>query len=442
MTTTAHWTPSPGERIGNRYEIRGELGKGGIAKVWEGYDLQESRTVAIKHILYSSNNYQQNSETVEDLFEREIESLEKIRSAGGHPNIIDLYDVISHRGTKLAVVEPVEGQELDDPTVDISPEKARRIAIELADAMAYLHKNEIIYRDLKPDNAMLRRDGSPILIDFNTAKQIEDDRRAVQSCPECDTEVNAWDSVCPTCGEQFDEGDDTRIGAGTNSPYKPPETTEARVHLQQGPWSDVYSLGKILHFLLDDHGAGVPATPDSGPQDFGIDCPGYVDEIIRRSTKENTDERYNNAQVFRIVLENRDPDPPAKATITRVETGDSWEIEPGDTIGRKGAAGPDATIALEKDDNYISAVQVQLEIDQDNNWVLHDRSLNGTYVQQGNGWQRVLCANGRQRLKQKGSDATDRHGNTPPEAVELGSTAVIALVDPQYNVTFEFERQL
>ena len=442
MTAQSYWTPSVGESVAGRYEIRGKFGEGGIAKVWEGYDTRQSRTVAIKHILYSSDNYRKNEELVESLFEREIEALQKVRDAGGHPNIIDLHDIVSHNGTKLVMVEPVDGVELDDSNVNPSPNEARRIAMELADAMAYLHKNEIIYRDLKPDNAMLRRDGSPILIDFNTAKQLEENRRAGQYCPSCGEEVNVWDSVCPNCSEQFGEGDDTVVAAGSSSPYKPPETEKAQAHMQQGPWSDVYSLGKILHFLLDNHGSDAPPPPDSGPQDFGVDCPDYLDEIIRHSTKANTDERYNNARVFRLVLENRDPDPPAKAEVRRLETGNSWELEPGDTIGRKGATGPDATVALQKDDSYISAVQVQFRLDGNNNWVLHDRSLNGTYVQEGSGWQRVLCQEGRKRLNQKGSDPRDRHGDVPPEQVELRREAVIALVNPQYDVTFEFEAKI
>lgn len=442
MTTGSHWTPSPGEKVAGRYEIQGEFGAGGIAEVWEGYDTQQSRTVAVKHILFDSRNFRESPATIRSLFEREVETLKKIRDAGGHPNIIDLYDIVSYNNTKLVIVEPVAGRELDHQDVSVSSDEAREIAIELASAMGFLHKNEIIYRDLKPDNAMLRSDGSPILIDFNTAKQIENDRRAGQFCPSCGTGVELHEKVCPDCGETFEAGNETQIGAGTNSPYKPPETTEARAHVRQGPWSDVYSLGKILHFLIDDYSTGVPVASKSGPQDFGVDCPNYMDEIIRRSTRRNTDDRYSNAEVFKLVLENRDPDPPAKATLKRLETDNIWEIAPGDTVGRKGAAGPDATIALSKSDDYISAVQVQFRLNDDNNWVLHDQSLNGTYIQRGGGWQRILCAQGRQRLKQKGQDHTDRHGNVPPEQTELGREAVIALVNPQYDITFEFKKQI
>lgn len=438
---TTHWTPSVGETIAGRYEIRDEFGKGGIAQVWQAYDTQESRTVAIKHILFDSENYKRSSDTMESLFDREIESLKKIRDAGGHPNIIDLYDIVTQNGTTLVVVEPVEGEELED--VSLTQNEARQVAIELADAMGFLHKNEIIYRDLKPDNAMLKSDGSPVLIDFNTAKEVEKDRQAGQYCPQCGEEVDTWERVCPDCGKQFGQGGDTKIEGGSNSPYKPPETAKSLEHMQQGPWSDVYSLGKILHFLLiDNDRSTVPPPPDRGPQDFGVDCPDYTDEVIRRGTKKNTDERYNNAQVFKLVLKNRDPEPPARAELRQLETDETYDIEPGDTVGRKGAAGPDATITLERDDSYVSAVQVQFSVDQNNNWILQDRSLNGTYVQRGGGWQRVLCEQGRKRLKKKGESPTDRHGDIPPEQVQLGREAVVALVNPQYDVTFEFKSKL
>jgi len=93
-------------------------------------------------------------------------------------------------------------------------------------------------------------------------------------------------------------------------------------------------------------------------------------------------------------------------------------------------------------ENYISSVQVEFTTDADGNWVLKDRSLNGTYVQRGSGWERILCEEGRQRLQRKGRNPTDRHGNIPPEEGQLGDQALIKLVDPSYDVTFEFERIL
>lgn len=433
--------PSVGDVVGGRYEVTGNFGSGGIVKVWEGVDQQDGKTVAIKHIRFNSDNYKRAPNRVEDLFQREIKALRTIRDAGGHPNIIELYDTVSEQGTQLAVVEPVEGEVLEEDHLSFSPDEARQIVMDLADAMAFLHRNEIIYRDLKPDNAMLRPDGSPILIDFNTAKEVDDDVEAGLVCPNCRASVDASDYVCPQCNEPFDEAEDTIVAGGDR--YKPPEATEDKAQFRQGPWSDVYSLGKILHDLLSDR--PVPGVDGKGPQDFaGSDaCPDYMDEIIKRATKEDTGERYNNARVFKVVLEQCDPEPPVTARLVHQQTGQEYQLEPGDTIGRKGADGPEATITIDDPGGkFISAVQVQFDIDNNNEWILRDQSLNGTYIQKGSGWERILCEDGRRRLREKGGDPTDRHGNIPPESAPLGDEALIALVDPTYDVGFQFKANI
>lgn len=441
MSQKKNWTPSPGVVLGGRYEIEQELGKGGMAQAWRAQDRRNGERVAVKHIYFGGENYSRAPGKVERMVQNEIDVLRQIRDAGGHPNIIDLYDVISERGTQLAVVELVEGEELDDPSLSISESDARRITMDLADAMGFLHRNEIIYRDLAPENAMLEPDGSPKLIDFNTAKVVESDLQAKQTCPDCGHRVETNDYVCPSCGQQLSGGKDTVIGG--HSTYKPPEATENRAHLRQGPWSDVYSLGKVFFMLIMGTDQHIPPVEGEGPQAFGTDCRDYNDEIIRRATKENYEERYRNARVLQKVLETKDPEPPTQATLTHRETGNEWTISPGDTIGRRGADGPAATITIDDPKgDYISAVQLQFDIDENDNWLLRDQSLNGTYVQAGRGWQRVLCENGRQRLQKKGHDPTDRHGNIPPEELQLPDGALIALVDPTYNVTFSFERTI
>jgi len=440
MSSESHWIPAPGDVVGGRYEIRSALGEGGIVKVWEAVDGNDGKTVAVKHIRFDSENYRRVPHEVENLFQREVEALRTVRSAGGHPNIIDLYDVVSERGTQFAVVEPVEGEELESHSGAFTPNEARRIVIDVAEAMAFLHTNEIIYRDLKPDNAMLRDDGSAVLIDFNTAKKIDTDVTSDLDCPSCGVAVEVSDWQCPSCGETFDDSKDTLLGGGSR--FKPPETTSEKAQFRQGPWSDVYSLGKLLHELVVETRA--PERHERGPHDFNDDCPAYIHEIITRATTEDTGKRYNNASVFKLVLENRNPEPPMSARLIHAETGDSYEIQPGDTIGRRGTAGGEATIAIDdpRDQNFISAVQVEFNVDDNGTWILKDRSLNGTYVHRGDGWERILCEGGRRRLQRKGRNPTDRHGNVPPEEGQLGDEALVKLVDPSYDVTFRFERVL
>jgi protein kinase/serine/threonine-protein kinase len=435
------WVPSPGATLGGRYEVRAELGSGGIARVWRARDARTGETVAVKGVRTDGDLYRDDPALARDLFETEVETLRAVGRAGGHPNVVGLRDVVAERGARFAVVDAVEGVVLDDPAVDLPEPEARRVAAELADAMAFLHRNEVIYRDLKPDNAMLRPDGSPVLIDFNTAKGVDPDLSPAPACPACGARVDATDLVCPACDEPFDGSADTCIGR-PNEIWRPPELVEDRAHLRQGPWTDVYALGKLFFALLAGPDRRVPAHPGAGPLDSRtdpVDCHPANDEIVRRATRERYDERYRNAEVLRRVLVARDPQPPASARLVDRRTGETHAVSPGDTVGRRGAEGPDATIRVDDDTDHVSAVHVQFDTTESGEWLLRDpRSTNGTYVRQDGGWCRVLSDRGARKRRAAGE--ADWRGDPPPDTVRLRDGATVALVHPSVGAVFEFRR--
>jgi hypothetical protein len=86
-------------------------------------------------------------------------------------------------------------------------------------------------------------------------------------------------------------------------------------------------------------------------------------------------------------------------------------------------------------------VQIEFDVDPGGNWVLKDRSLNGTWVHRGisEGWIRVLSEDGRRRLEDKGYDPTTADGTYPPTSLELQSSDRIALVHPTFGVTYTFD---
>jgi len=404
-------SPAVGTPVAGRYELEEEVGSGGFAVAYRGKDRQSGETVAVKLPNYEGSN--NDADTIDQYFRKEVETLERIHEAGGHPNVMTLYDTGTEDGTQYLVVEYIDGFELDEAierrgTIQ-STENVRKTGIDLCGAMSFLHQNEIVYRDLKPDNVMAsERDGEwvPILIDFNTATGFE-------------------------VGGTADDSGTTILG-----PYKPSEVADAgNTDVGQGPWSDVYSIGKILLFLLK---GTVPKKDGVNPRDFGVDCEPYLAEIVERATRSNYRERYRNATAMRYVLEARDPSTPPEATLTYLQGGTQYTLYPGDTIGRKDAPGPTPSIAIEDDGEYISTVQIQFDI-EDGEWVLRDRSLNGTHIQTGQGWQRVLSESGRERLQEQGEDATDRHGFVPPMEYPLAVGDLIAMVHPSYGVTFQFE---
>ncbi len=403
-------TPATGDLIAGRYELREEVGSGGFAAAYRATDRATGETVAVKLPNYEGSS--NDPDLIDHYFTKEAETLERIRAAGGHPNLMDLIERTGVDDTPVLVVEFVDGYELDTVIQETGPfedqEMVRRIGMNLAAAMGFLHENEIVYRDLKPDNAMLTDEaGTVTLIDFNTATGF-------------DLEAGGSDESTTILG-----------------PYKPPEIADASsTDVRQGPWSDVYSIGKILMFLLK---GTVPKKDGVDPRDFGADCEPYLAEIIERATRTDFDERYRNATVLERVLETRNPAIPAEARVRHVEAADDYRLFPGDTIGRLFSEGPTPSIAIEDAEEYISTIQVQFDVDEDGTWLLRDRSLNGTYVRTGSGWQRVLGDEGRRRLQEQGEDPTDRHGNVPPTTYPLADGDRIALVHPNYGVTFDFE---
>ena len=408
-------TPTQGDLVVGRYELGEVVGEGGFAKVFAATDTETADRVALKYPNYEGS--QNDRDIVTAYFEKEAETLGAIRDAGGHPNIMSLVETAEDRGTSIVVVELVDGYELDDAIRRTGPlddiDEVRQIGIDLCDAMSFLHENEIVYRDLKPDNVMITHRGgtvTPVLIDFNTATGF----------------------TPGAAGADGDTSDQTTIVG----PYKPREVAEAdQTDMRQGPWSDVYSVGKILLYLLK---GTVPRKDGVDPRDFGAECEPYLAEIVEMATRTDYEERYRNATAMKRVLETRDASPPPAARLRYTQEGETYTVYPGDTIGRRFAEGPRSSIVIEDEEEYISTVQVQFDTDADGEWFIRDRSLNGTFVQTGTGWQRVLSQAGRERLESCGEDPTDGNGEVPPELYGLRDGDLIALVHPSYGVTFEF----
>jgi hypothetical protein len=195
----------------------------------------------------------------------------------------------------------------------------------------------------------------------------------------------------------------------------------------------------ILFFMLTD-GHRVPDEHGVNPIDSGVDLAPtaeYIGEIVERATSESTDERYSNFRAVEMALRDRDPELPEQAVLIRDESGRRYAVDPGDTIGRTDADEVAASIVIDDDAEYTGAVHARFDLTSQSQWLLRDRSVNGTYVKDGSEWQYVLSEGGRKRLQEKGRDPTDERGNIPPEEHPLRDGARIRLVHPTYEVTFE-----
>lgn len=152
------------EKIG-RYEIRSELGRGGMATVYRGWDTLFEREVAVKvlprELLHADPQFKLR-------FEREA----KIIASLEHPSIVPVYDVGEDDGQPYFVMRYMSGGSLSEriKAKVMTVEEAVKILAQLAPGMDEAHSKGIVHRDLKPSNILFDNKGVPYISDFGIAK--------------------------------------------------------------------------------------------------------------------------------------------------------------------------------------------------------------------------------------------------------------------------------
>jgi serine/threonine protein kinase len=147
-----------------RYEVKSELGRGGMATVYRAYDPSFDREVAIKVLPREMLHDPQ----FRSRFEREL----KIVAGLEHPAIVPVYDVGEEDGQPYFVMRFMTGGSLSAQIANgnFSLQDTARIISKIAQGLAYAHKKGIIHRDLKPDNILFDDAGEPFISDFGVAK--------------------------------------------------------------------------------------------------------------------------------------------------------------------------------------------------------------------------------------------------------------------------------
>jgi serine/threonine-protein kinase len=152
------------KKIG-RYEIRAELGRGGMATVYHGYDPRFEREVAVKvlpsELLHSDPQFKLR-------FEREAKIIAQLE----HPSIVPVYDVGEENGQPYFVMRYMNGGSLAERIKQkvMSVEEAARILGQIAPGLDEAHSKGIVHRDLKPSNILFDAKGTPYISDFGIAK--------------------------------------------------------------------------------------------------------------------------------------------------------------------------------------------------------------------------------------------------------------------------------
>jgi serine/threonine protein kinase len=247
--TAAFPGPVP-ERIG-RYRIIDGVGQGGQARVYLGYDALAQRTVMIKWYVgaLSSNLDQIISET------RAICSVE-------HDRIIRCWDVDFEQDYPYLVLEPVGGKSLNLVAQQsrCAPQQAAEWMLEICKAVEALHKQGWVHGDLSPPNIVINNDGEPILIDFGLARRI--------------------------CSE-------TDLAAPGTKDFRAPELEHPAS--QTNPIQcDIYSLGAILHWLLN-------SASSEAPQSSVVAHP--LNRLCQRAMAPDPESRFSNVAEIAEILQ-------------------------------------------------------------------------------------------------------------------------------------------
>ena len=148
-------------RLG-RYEIRSRIGKGGMGEVYQAFDTELDRIVAIKILPAEVASDQQR-------LQRFIQEA-KAASALNHPHILTIYEIGAIGDSRYLATEFIDGDTLRQRIRSgMKLEDILEISIQITSALAAAHAAGIIHRDIKPENVMVRHDGYAKVLDFGLA---------------------------------------------------------------------------------------------------------------------------------------------------------------------------------------------------------------------------------------------------------------------------------
>jgi eukaryotic-like serine/threonine-protein kinase len=314
---------APGTKFG-RYEIRSQIGAGGMGDVYLARDGSElDRTVAIKLLpaeLASDPKWMRR-------FIREARTV----SALNHPNVLTVYEFGQADSTRFIAMEYVEGTTLSEYSREnrLNLHEVLDIAMQVAAALNAAHEAHVVHRDIKPDNIMVRRrDHIVKILDFGLAKPI----------PKASTSASG-DQPGATATQYTESG----VVLGTVS-YMSPEQALALKSLDYR--TDIWSLGVVLYEMITGRVpfeekdlfkqiVAIQEQPHAPLSSLVEHVPARLEQIVNKALAKNPDERYQTANDLLIELQNLkrelEVDPDRTALFDRLAPTLGGEKVPGST---------------------------------------------------------------------------------------------------------------
>src|SRR6266496_4066446 len=285
-----------GTKLG-RYEIRSQLGAGGMGEVYLAEDTRLHRKVALKVLpadLASNRDRMRR-------FEQEATAA----AALNHPNIAHIYEIGEADGLNFITMEFIDGQTLRQYVhrgqTDLK--KLLRYLQHVAEGLTKAHAAGIVHRDLKPDNIMITREGEAKILDFGLAKLIEPQQSSHSSGEAASELATAILQQHSTPG----------VVLGTVG-YMSPEQAQGKTN-EIDHRSDIFSFGCMLFEAVTGHKAfegkdpidtlnKIIREPVPPISDFRPEAPNHLQRIVRRCLAKDPEDRYQT--IKDVVIELRE----------------------------------------------------------------------------------------------------------------------------------------
>ncbi|MEV6349718.1 protein kinase [Actinoplanes sp. NPDC051851] len=213
--------------VAERYRLVGQIGQGGMGRVWTARDVLLGRDVAVKELVPPSGLTPVELEAMRERAIREARAIARI----DQPNVVRVFDVVYDDGEPWIVMELVPSRSLYDTLQaegPMAPERVAKIGLGVLGALRAAHRAGLLHRDVKPGNVLLAHDGRVVLTDFGIA-------------------TAAGDSSMTSTG----------IVLGSPSYLAPERALDGDV----GPAADLWSLGATLYAAVE----GKPPYAKSSP---------------------------------------------------------------------------------------------------------------------------------------------------------------------------------